>query len=151
LENHINVIFSILLIALTSVGCNQQVNYKIERDKVIQLHDQVMSDQDRITGNHKKLESLLESLSEIQIDHPELDTLQERDSIKLFISRLTKSEQRMTLWMDEFEPDMTGKSNEDAVAYFLQEQLKIKAVDLSYKKELQATDAYLKKFKLGGS
>ena len=108
-----------------------------------------MADQDKIEGNHRKLDTLLKTLSKIQVTYPEIDTLKEQDSIKVFISRLAKSEQRMTQWMDEFEPDMTGKSNEDAVAYFLQEQLKIKAVDRSYKQELEASDAYLEKFKLG--
>ncbi|MNY83295.1 hypothetical protein D3C86_2259730 [compost metagenome] len=53
----------------------------------------------------------------------------------------------MNDWMHNFEPDVTGKSNEDAVQYFKDEKAKIAEVDSLYKKEIASSNAYLERFK----
>ena len=139
-------LIGLVLISVIGMSCSQQADYKVQRDKVIELHDEVMADQGRIVANQMKLDTMLNSLSKLKVSHPKVDTLVEKDSIRLLIDRLTKSEERMNQWMHEFEPDITGKSNEEAIKYFLNEQLKIKEVDRSYKEELKLSDAYLSKF-----
>jgi hypothetical protein len=52
----------------------------------------------------------------------------------------------MNNWMHQFEPDVTGKSNEDAIVYFQSEKRKIAAIDSVYKQEIQTSGEYLKKF-----
>jgi hypothetical protein len=143
-----NTLRMLLLLASSfTLACNSKTDYKVERDKVIQLHDVVMEDQGKVVDNQMKLDTILKNLKDLKLKFPLVDTLKEKDSLKAVVAALAHSEDQMNTWMHEFEPDVTGKSNEEAVQYFLREQLKIKKVDSLYKQELKSSNAYLKKFK----
>jgi hypothetical protein len=147
MRNERRSLTGLFLLTLSIVlGCSQQVDYKSERDKVIRLHDVVMEDQGQIVDNQMKLDTMLKDLRKLKLAFPKLDTLKEKDSLKVVIARLKKSEEQMNTWMHEFEPDVTGKSNEEAVKYFLGEQEKVRKVDSSYKQELKLSNSYLSKF-----
>ena len=134
-----------LLVALAS--CSQQVDYKGSRDEVIKVHDIVMADQGKVVDQQMKLDEMLKDMSALKAKNPNIDTLQERDSITIVRDRLVGAEEAMSTWMHEFEPDVTGKSNEEAIAYFNSEKQKIQKVDTLFKVELKRAEAYLSKFK----
>lgn len=142
-------ILGIVLIASVAVACNQkkETDYKVVRDEVMKFHDVVMADHGVIVNNQMKLDTLLKDLKGLKLKFPEVDTLKEKDAIATLIKDLTTAEDSMNDWMHKFEPDVTGKSNEVAVAYFNEEKAKIAAVDSLYKKEIGLSNAYLEKFK----
>jgi GTPase involved in cell partitioning and DNA repair len=142
----------VLFLSLIGVclGCNQTKNtkdYKVVRDEVMQFHDQVMEDQGVIVKNHMKLDTLLRELKDLKSKFPEIDTLQEAIAIKSLITKLTKADDDMNDWMHQFEPDITGKSNVQAIAYFEAEKRKVAAIDSVYKQEIKMSGAYINKFK----
>jgi PBP1b-binding outer membrane lipoprotein LpoB len=131
------------------VGCSQPKktnDYKAVRDEVMQYHDEVMKDQSVIVKNQMKLDTLLRDLKGLKTKYPNVDTLQEAIALKSLLSKLVKADDDMNNWMHQFEPDVTGKSNEDAIAYFQSEKRKIAAIDSVYKQEIQTSGEYLKKF-----
>lgn len=136
-----------LLLAIVAMACTQTGDYKKERDEVMKFHDLVMGDQSVIVNNQMKLDTLLKDLKGLKTRFPEIDTLKEKATIQTLLKDLTTAEDGMNDWMHKFEPDVTGKSNEESVKYFIAEKAKIKAVDSLYKKEIKSSDAYLSKFK----
>ncbi|MNY35317.1 hypothetical protein D3C86_1697160 [compost metagenome] len=83
----------------------------------------------------------------LKAKYPELDTLKEKETIKVLLNDLTTAEDSMNDWMHKFEPDVTGKSNDESVQYFKAEKVKIQRVDSLYKKEIKSSEAYFSKFK----
>lgn len=142
-----NKISGIFILALAFASCKQQADYKASRDEVIKVHDVVMADQGKVVDQQLKLGGMLKNLSAIKASNPQIDTIKEKDSITIVRDRLNVAEEAMNTWMHEFEPDVTGKSNEEAVAYFEAEKLKIQKVDTLFKAELKRAEAYLSKFK----
>ena len=140
-------ISGMFMLVLAFTACKQQADYKATRDQVIKVHDVVMADHGKVVDQQLKLGEMLKNMSAVKANNPQLDTLKEKDSIAVVRDRLNVAEEAMNTWMHEFEPDVTGKSNDEAVAYFEAEKLKIQQVDTLFKAELKRAEAYLSKFK----
>ncbi|MBB2150493.1 hypothetical protein GM920_16465 [Pedobacter sp. LMG 31462] len=136
-----------MLLAITAMACTQTVDYKKERDEVMKFHDLVMGDHSMIVNYQMKLDTLQQHMAALKTKFPEIDTLKEKENIKGLLKDLSTAEDSMNDWMHKFEPDITGKSNEEAVRYFQKEKAKIVAVDSLYKKEIKSSEAYFNKFK----
>lgn len=137
----------ILIIIFALAACKPQTDYKTTRDEVIKLHDVVMADQGKVVSREIQITEMLKDLKALKTTNPAIDTLVEKDSLRAIHSRLSKADEAMNDWMHQFEPDVTGKSNEEAVKYFEAEKLKIQRVDTLFKQEIKGADAYLSKFK----
>jgi len=142
-----NKIINILLLMLAICACNKEEDYKKVRDEVMAFHDEVMRDNGVIVNNQMKLDTLLHELNSLKLQFPEVDTLKEAATINSLIKELGDAEELMNDWMHKFEPDVTGKSNAEAVQYFRLEKARIAQIDSLYKKEIIASGLYLKKFK----
>jgi len=140
------LLLAVIALAIGAGACTPSANYKTERDEVMKFHDVVMEDHGKLIDNQMKLDTLLKSLPELKKKYPALDTLKEKEAIKAMQGRLNTAEDLMNDWMHKFEPDVTGKSDADAVAYFKAERIKIGRVDSIYKSEIQHSDEYLSKF-----
>ncbi len=134
-----------LAIAITAFSCTPASNYKTERDEVMKFHDTVMEDHGILVGNEMKIDTLLKDLPALKKKFPQLDTLQEKKLLITTAERLKKAEDLMNNWMHQFEPDITGKSDEEAVTYFKKERVKIAAIDSLYRVEIKSSTAYLTK------
>lgn len=139
-------LIGILLVTIAVSACKQSVDYKTVREEVMKFHDVVMADQSVVVNNQMRLDTLLKDLKGLKARFPDVDTLKEKENLKALIADLTKAEDSMNDWMHKFEPDVSGKSNAEAVQYFKDEMVKIKAVDSLYKKEIKSSAAYLNKF-----
>ena len=113
----------------------------------MKFHDVVMEDHGILVNNQMKLDSMLKEMPALKTRFPSTDTLKEKEVMKATLSRLNVAEELMNDWMHKFEPDVTGKSNEDAIKYFRAERIKIGKIDSLYKAEIQSSDAYLKQFR----
>lgn len=137
--------------AIVVVACNsaqnKETDYKAVRDEVMKYHDVVMADHGLVINNQMKLDTLVKDLRALKLSFPEVDTLKEKEAINAMIKELSAAEESMNDWMRNFEPDVTGKSNEVAVQYFKDEKAKIAAVDSLYKKEIVLSNAYLERFR----
>ncbi|MEJ2882386.1 hypothetical protein [Pedobacter sp. GR22-6] len=140
-------LIGIWLVAIVLVACQASVDYKKVRDEVMSFHDEVMGDHGIIVNNQMKLDTLMNGLGELKTRFPELDTIKERKQMVMLKENLNRAEEDMNDWMHQFEPDVSGKSNEEAVAYFKKEKLRIAAIDSTYKAEIKRSSAYLNQFK----
>ncbi|WP_316841901.1 hypothetical protein [Pedobacter gandavensis] len=136
-----------MLLAVTAMACTQAGSYKKERDEVMKFHDVVMGDHSTIVNYQMKLDTLQQQMAALKTRFPEIDTLKEKENIQTLLKSLTKAEDSMNDWMHKFEPDISGKSNEEAIKYFQDEKAKIVAVDSLYKKEIKSSADYFLKFK----
>jgi hypothetical protein len=140
------LILAIFALAIGAAACTPAANYKTERDEVMKFHDVVMEDHGKLVDNQMKLDTLLKSLPALKTKYPALDTLKEKEAMKVTQARLNKAEDLMNDWMHKFEPDVTGKSDADAIAYFRAERIRIGRVDSVYKSEIKLSGDYLSKF-----
>lgn len=138
---------SILILVVLAMSCKQTTNYKAERDEVMKIHDVVMADHGILVANEMKADSLLKDLPGFHKKYPELDVDAERAVLNTMLQRLKNAEDRMDDWMHHFEPDVTGKADEDAVQYFRNEKVKIKDLDSMYKMEIKASNEILAKYR----
>ena len=136
----------LLLIAVMS-ACQQAADYKTVRDEVMTFHDVVMADHGIIVGNQMRIDTLLSDLQGLKMRFPDADTIKEQASMQQIKKELGGLEDSMNNWMHQFEPDVTGKTNEEAIKYFEDEKKKIKAIDSLYKLHIELSNAYLTKFK----
>ncbi|WP_457289796.1 hypothetical protein [Pedobacter sp. UYP24] len=137
----------ILFIVVVLAACTQKEDYKKVREEVMGFHNLVMDDQEKIVSNQMKLDTLLKTMSLIKLKIPSLDTNTEKAQIHSLLKALADADDRMNNWMQQFEPDVSGKSDQDAVDYFKKEEVKIKDIDSMYKNQLKISDSYLLNFK----
>ncbi|SMD12413.1 hypothetical protein [Pedobacter nyackensis] len=137
----------ILLISVAAIACTQKGDYKRVRDEVMKFHDVVMADHGKIINNQMALDTLVKDLKGLKLKYPKVDTLKEKAEITALLNKLTTAEDSMNDWMHKFEPDVTGKSNDEAIQYFEAEKSKIATIDSLYKVEIKVSGEYLSKFK----
>ncbi|WP_442591664.1 hypothetical protein ACSBL2_10605 [Pedobacter sp. AW31-3R] len=138
---------AVWIIAVMAVSCKPTSDYKAERDEVMKIHDVVMADNGVLVANEMKADSLLKDLPGLKKKYPDLDIEAEKAALNATLQRLKNAEDRMNDWMHNFEPDVTGKSDEDAVQYFRNEKVNIQKLDSMYKMEIKSSNATLAKFR----
>lgn len=143
----IRKMIAVLALATIAMSCTQTGDYKAKRDEVMKFHDVVMEDHGKLVDNMMKLDTMIKTLPALKEKFPAIDTVKEKAAMKETQARLNKAEDLMNDWMHKFEPDITGKSNEEAVQYFKAERLKIGKIDSLYKAEIKSSGAYLSQFK----
>jgi len=141
-----------LFIALSAIlllqACNNQPAYKAARDQVINLHDELMGDDGLAMTNKARLKAIATpaALQNLKITQPQTDTAMEKAHITAMIKQLDSVSNAMSDWMNQFNPDVQGKSDQQAVDYFKAEKVKVNKLDSSYKVILKTSDVYLAKF-----
>jgi len=144
IDNAVRVLF-ILCISMF-LGCANEPDYKVIRQEVVDLHNKVMEDGEIASKNRLMLDTL--SRIGLKAVKPSIDTITEQKNIAILIGKLNQVDQDMMKWMQDFEPDVEGKSNAAAVKYFEGEKIKIKKLDSQYNQILNESGIYLKKFNL---
>ncbi|RYZ92300.1 MAG: hypothetical protein EOP47_30490, partial [Sphingobacteriaceae bacterium] len=130
--------FALLAFILYSCGGNtkqnngQDTTQKDEAkqvfDRVIAVHDEVMTYERMLLENKVKLDSLA------KLDIPTA----QKDSAVLLSKNLTVAEDAMSDWMHKFEPDYSAKPQDEAIKYLTAEEAKIKQVDTLTKAAIKA-------------
>ncbi|MCC8411190.1 hypothetical protein LJ707_19775 [Mucilaginibacter sp. UR6-1] len=139
-----------VLSTLLMQACQQEVSYKQVRDEVITVHDKLMADDEKLMSNKMKLDTLATPayLLTVKTEKPETDTAALHHEVDKLRTELTLAGNRMSEWMQKFEPEQDGRSNAEAVAYFEGEKQKVIKLDSLYRSLLQQSGTYLKTFNL---
>jgi hypothetical protein len=141
-------LFAALGLVLILQACNQQPAYKAVRGKVIALHDRLMGEDGLAMNSKAKLKALETpaALQTVKTSRPQTDTAMEKVQVKTMITRIDSVSNAMSDWMSQFNPDIKGKSDQQAVDYFTAEKVKVNKLDSAYKVILKSSGDYLARF-----
>ncbi len=133
---------------LSFTSCkDQKAEQKQLQEEVMKTHDELMGQMDLLMKNKlalSKLELHLDSLISIK---PTLDTAAFKSQIIEIKNQLISSDDAMMKWMNNFNPDYTGKSHEEIVSYLDNQKLKIDSVKILFKQSISKSDSILIKYK----
>jgi len=140
------IIFSILLISFT--GCkDQKAEQKKLQSEVMEVHDVLMGEMDLIMKNKTELSNLQLYLDSLKKLDPTLDTVDFKIQIENLKKQLVSSDDAMMQWMNNFNPDYTGKSHEEILSYLNNQKIKIDSVKTLFKESLSKSNTLLVKYK----
>jgi len=129
-------ILAFSLIMLFMASCKTDPDSAAIRTEVLNIHDKVMIDGEKVIKNKMKLDTIL--LAEKVKQSP--DTAKIVD----LINRLNKADENMMDWMHFFKDDFKGKNEEENLAYYKSQMIKIRAVEDGYIKVTKESDSVLK-------
>ena len=128
-------------------SCNSSGSYKDVMDEVLKVHDKVMMDSELAIRNRMKLDTLSSNLPGLVKTKPNLDTLQASKKITQLKAELDTADSKMNAWMRGFEVEPGKRSNDEAIAYYKEEEKKIKALDNLFQKAIKESDDFLNEIK----
>jgi len=140
-------ILIILFSGILLQSCHHGEDYKAIRTSMLDKHDKVMMDSESAYKNKKNLDALVMRLDSLKKLYSEIDTVQEKQEINELRNKLNKADDQMNDWMHKLEAEIGNKSNDEAVAYFKAEKMKINVIDSLYAQIIKQSDNYLSKFK----
>ncbi|WP_199141999.1 hypothetical protein [Pedobacter sp. ASV12] len=137
----------LLLVVALQFSCKQESDYKAVRQEVMDMHDKLMIDGEIAVRYKMQLDTLSKTgIAQKANADQSIDTAKEQRDIAVLIGHLNKADENMMDWMHAFQPDIDGKSNAQAVAYFKGEKEKLIKMDSLYQIALKQSEAYLKRF-----
>lgn len=104
------------------------------KNQIIDMHEKVMNADEALVKNKMKLDTLLK---------------QKKDTatVKPLIAKVEAADAAMEKWMSGFQPDVTGKSHDEAVTYFADQKKQIMAVDSQINAAVKESSQYLSSHK----
>ncbi|WP_407429224.1 hypothetical protein [Arcticibacter sp.] len=136
-----------VMLPLVIQACSSGPDYKEARAEVLELHDKVMIDSEKAIRNRMKLDSLSLKMDSLKLLKPGLDTAIVSQKMTALKARLDSADGQMNTWMRAFEAELGDRSNDEAVAYFREEEKKIKRLDSVYADVIKESDAFLSDLK----
>lgn len=128
------------LITFLFNACKTEPNAQAVRKEVLNIHDKLMIDGEKVIKNKMKLDSILKA--------DNLKTPADSIQIANLITRLNKADENMMDWMHFFKDDFKGKNDKEDLNYFKSEMIKIRGVEDNYIKVIRDSDSLLKIYKV---
>lgn len=127
----------ILLLSLVFAGCKSNPDSTAVKKEVLNIHDKLMVDGEKVIKNRMKLDTLLM----IKRKEASADT----SSLIAIINKLNRADESMMDWMHFFKDDFKGKNEVEDLAYYQSQMIKIREVEDSFIKVTKESDSVLKK------
>ena len=133
-------IISLALILFIYSACKTKPDAADVKMEVLNIHDKLMIDGEKVIKNKMKLDSVLKS-GKIK---------SAGDSTKLVdvINRLNIADENMMDWMHFFKDDFKGKNEQENLVYYKSEMVKIRAVEDRFIKVTKESDSLLKVYNI---
>ncbi|MBB6237860.1 hypothetical protein HDC90_002484 [Pedobacter sp. AK013] len=136
--NRLNITVLYFITALF-ISCKTEPDAKAVRQEVLNIHDKLMIDGEKVIKNKMKLDTLLVS-DRIKLSP---DSTKQKQKIGDLISRLNAADEKMMDWMHFFKDDFKGKTKQEDLEYYKAEMIKIRAVEDSYIKVTRESDSLI--------
>lgn len=123
-------------IAFLFSSCKTEPDSIAVKKEVLNIHDKLMMDGEKVVKNKMKLESVLKSYKVKSAE----------DSLKIadLINRLNKADESMMDWMHFFKDDFKGKNEQEDLEYYKSQMVKVRQVEDNYIKVTRSSDSVLK-------
>lgn len=131
------ITFCMMIVIMAS--CQTEPDSAAIRKEVLNIHDKVMIDGEKVIKNKMSLDTLL--LVQKAKQSPDTSKIQD------LIIRLNKADENMMDWMHFFKDDFKGKNEEESLAYYKSQMIKIRTVEDDFIKVTKASDSLLKMLK----
>jgi uncharacterized lipoprotein NlpE involved in copper resistance len=126
-----------VFIGFTLLGCtDKKAQEKTFLDEVIKVHDKVMDADEQLMKNKMQLDTLVKN-----------SPASEKDSAVIYVKLLNNAENSMEDWMHKFNPDQTGKSHDETMAYLGSQKKQIMTIDSQLNAAINKSNKYLLKVK----
>lgn len=135
-----------LLLLLASCKDPKKEEKALE-SQVMDLHEQVMGNGEKAMQNQLKLDTLILKKDSIKRVFPAIDTSAENKKIRSLSNRITKTDDRMSDWMHNYNPEFNGKPHEKVMQYLEQQKKQVSEINAQYNDVIKASNEYLLKFK----
>lgn len=134
---------NILLLSLATAllfSCKTEPDAKAIRQEVLNIHDKLMVDGEKVVKNKMKLDKILTS-DQVKLAQ---DSLLQKQKINDLITKLNAADEKMMDWMHFFKDDFKGKTDQEDLDYYKSEMVKIRAIEDSYIKVTRASDSLIR-------
>ncbi|QIL42135.1 hypothetical protein G7074_24435 [Pedobacter sp. HDW13] len=142
MKKQITFVMGALTIFFTA--CKTEPNAEAVRKEVLNIHDKLMIDGEKVVKNKMKLDTLL--LSDKFKKSPDSAIL--KQNVRDLIVRLNASDEKMMDWMHYFKDDFKGKTAQDDLDYYKSQMIKIREVEDGYIKVTRQSDSVLKVYNI---
>jgi len=133
-------IFLIAIAAFMLAGCNNNKDQeKALLNEVIKYHDKLMDDDGIIVNSRKQLKIFAATTP------PPSPGV--KDSLVMYGKQLDTADDAMMAWMNKFNPDFTGKTHDEIMAYLTTQKVQITKIDSQLSSAISASDKYILKLK----
>ncbi len=140
------LIIFVLLLIFTSCKDSKKEEKALE-SQVMDLHEKVMGQGETAMQNKMKLDTLILKKDSVKEVYPSLDTSAENKTIHHLSSQIVKTDDRMSDWMHNYNPDFSGKPHEEIMQYLNQQKKIVTQINAQYNSVIQASNQYLLKYK----
>jgi hypothetical protein len=127
-------VFAVFALSACNNGKDQE---KALQDEVIEVHDKVMGNDNRLMDNKMKIDTLISAAT---------DTTQKAQLVRLN-AELMVAEQAMENWMQKFDPEQANKSSDEKVAYLTDQKKQIMTIDSLMNAAIDKSTQYLNSIK----
>ncbi|TCD27106.1 hypothetical protein EZ456_11330 [Pedobacter psychrodurus] len=141
--NRLNIAMLCFVTALF-ISCKTEPDAKAVRQEVLNIHDKLMIDGEKVIKNKMKLDTLLVS-DQIKLSP---DSAVQKQKIGKLITQLNAADEKMMDWMHFFKDDFKGKTEKEDLDYYKSEMIKIRAVEDSYIKVTRESDSLIKVYQV---
>ncbi|MBT2562059.1 hypothetical protein J7E50_15555 [Pedobacter sp. ISL-68] len=132
------------LVTTLLFSCKTEPDSKAIRQEVLNIHDKLMIDGEKVVKNKMKLDKLLVS-DQIKLAQ---DSVLQKQKINDLIIRLNAADEKMMDWMHFFKDDFKGKTEQEDLDYYKSEMVKIRAVEDSYIKVTRESDSLINVYQI---
>lgn len=128
------------LMLMFFAACRTEPDANAVKKEVLNIHDKLMMDGEKVVKNGIKLDSILKSGKvKSAVDSLKMSTL---------INQLNKADERMMDWMHFFKDDFKGKNEQENMAYYKSQMIKVRAIEDQYIQVTKVSDSVLKNFNI---
>ena len=142
MKQQITTVIGVLAILFSA--CKTEPNAEAVRKEVLNIHDKLMVDGEKVVKNKMKLDTLL--LSGQLKKSP--DSAAAKQQVSNVIARLNAADEKMMDWMHFFKDDFKGKTEQEDLDYYKSQMIKIRDVEDGYIKVTRESDSILKVYKI---
>jgi hypothetical protein len=108
-------------------------------DDVIRIHDEVMGKEEYLMRNKMKMDTFL-----TQGDLNETYTVEDKATISAVRFKLIKADEAMSKWMQNFDPELKGKTHEEKIKYYTEQKEAVTKIDSIFTTVIEGSNKYLK-------
>lgn len=135
-----------LLLVFAACKDNKTDEKKLEGE-VMEMHEKVMAKGETAMQNKMKLDTLVLKKDSVKKAFPSLDTSEANKTMRSLSSRIVKTDDAMSDWMHQYNPDFAGKPHQEVMDYLAQQKKIVGQINAEYNSVIRASNQYLLKFK----